>query len=283
MPTVKIVTDSLADIPPSILRELDITTIPCIVRFGEREYRDRIDLSLNQFYKQLISNSTLPATSQPSVGVFEQVYRDLSAKTSEILSIHVIGSLSGTFNTARLAADNIAGNTKVTIEVIDSHQISMAVGWLVILAARAAKAGFPLAEIKSIVEDAVHRVHLIAMLDTLEYAKRSGRLGKGAALIGTLLNVKPLLSVNRDEVVPVENVRTQKRAIERLSEIVLASGPIQELAVIHAAAERHAQELKQLLSETFPEEQIVLAETGPVLGAHVGPGAVGIAWLTGKY
>jgi len=282
MSNVKIVTDSLADIPPSILKELDITTIPCIVRFGEREYRDRIDLSLNQFYKQLVSSATLPATSQPSVGVFEQVYRDLSAKTNEILSIHVIGSLSGTFNTARLAADAVASG-KVAIEVIDSHQISMAVGWLVILAARAAKAGFPLAEIKGIVEDAVTRVHLIAMLDTLEYAKRSGRLGKGAALIGTLLNVKPLLSVNRDEVVPVENVRTQKRALERLSEIVLASGPIQELAVIHAAAERHAQELKRLLSDTFPEEQIVLAETGPVLGAHVGPGAVGIAWLTGKY
>lgn len=282
MPNVKVVTDSLADIPPTILKELDITTIPCIVRFGEHEYRDRIDLSLNQFYKQLVSNSVLPATSQPSVGVFEQTYRDLSAKTNEILSIHVIGSLSGTFNTARLAADSVAKDN-LAIEVIDSHQISMAVGWLVILAARAAKAGFPLAEIKEIVDDAVRRVHLIAMLDTLEYAKRSGRLGKGAALIGTLLNVKPLLSVNRDEVVPVENVRTQKRAIERLSEIVLASGPIQELAVIHAAAERHAQELKRLLSETFPEEQIVLAETGPVLGAHVGPGAVGIAWLTGKY
>jgi len=282
MSNVKIVTDSLADIPPSILRELDITTIPCIVRFGEREYRDRIDLSLNQFYKQLVSSATLPATSQPSVGVFEQVYRDLSARTNEILSIHVIGSLSGTFNTARLAADAVASD-KIAIEVIDSHQISMAVGWLVIIAARAAKAGFPLAEIKGIVEDAVTRVHLIAMLDTLEYAKRSGRLGKGAALIGTLLNVKPLLSVNRDEVVPVENVRTQKRAIERLSEIVLASGPIQELAVIHAAAERHAQDLKRLLADTFPEEQIVLAETGPVLGAHVGPGAVGIAWLTGKY
>ncbi len=282
MSNVKIVTDSLADIPPSILRELDIATIPCIVRFGEREYRDRVDLSLNQFYKQLVSTSALPATSQPPVGIFEQVYRDLAAKTNEILSIHVIGALSGTFNTARLAAESVASD-KTTIEVMDSHQISMAVGWLVVLAARAAKAGFPLAEIKGIVEDAVQRVHLVAMLDTLEYAKRSGRLGKGAALIGTLLNVKPLLSVTHDEVVPVENVRTQKRALERLAEIALGSGPIQELAVIHAAAERHAQELKRILAETFPEEQIVLAETGPVLGAHVGPGAVGIAWLTGKY
>ena len=282
MPNVKIVTDSLADIPPSILKELDITTIPCIVRFGQHEYRDRIDLSLNQFYEQLVSSSTLPATSQPSVGTFELVYHDLSARTNQILSIHVIGSLSGTFNTARLAADGIASD-KVAIEVIDSHQISMAVGWLVILAARAAHAGFSLGEIKAIVEDAVQRVHLIAMLNTLEYAKRSGRLGKGAALIGTLLNVKPLLSLNRDEIVIVEIIRTQKRALERLSEIVLASGPIQELAVIHAAAEQHAQELKRVLSDTFPEEQIVLSETGPVLGAHVGPGAVGIAWLTGKY
>jgi DegV family protein with EDD domain len=280
MPNVKIITDSLADIPPPLLKELEITTVPCIVRFGDQEYRDRIDLSLPEFYRRLTSGAVMPSTSQPAVGVFEEVYRQVAETSDEILSIHLIGALSGTFNTARLAAQNVKGPK---IELIDSHQISMALGWLVILAARAAKAGFHLEEIKKIVEDTVPRVHLVAMLDTLEYAKRGGRLGKGAALLGTLLNVKPLLSVSHDEIVPVENVRTQKRALERLAEIVLASGPIQELAVIHAMAEKHARELKQTLAQTFPEEQIILTETGPVLGAHAGPGAVGIAWVTGKY
>jgi DegV family protein with EDD domain len=280
MPNVKIVTDSLADIPLALLNELDITTVPCIVRFGSIEFRDRIDLSLNEFYRRLAESPTLPSTSQPAVGVFEETYRQLAETTDAILSIHLTGALSGTLNTARLAAQNISN---VKIELVDSQQVTMALGWLVILAARAARAGYPLAKIKAIVEDAIPRVHLVAMLDTLEYAQRGGRLGKAKALVGTLLNVKPLLSVEHSEVVPVENVRTQKRALERLVEIVLGSGPIQELAVIHAAAEDQAKKLRQMLAETFPEDRIILTEAGPVLGAHVGPGAVGIAWLAGKY
>lgn len=280
MPNVKIVTDSLADIPPKISQDLAITTVPCIVRFGDTEFRDRIDLYPPEFYRLLTSSPTLPATSQPATGVFEDIYRKLAQQTDQIMAIHTIASLSGIYNASRVAAQNIPN---VQIELIDSKQVSMSLGWLVILAARAAQAGANLAEIRDIVQDAMKRVHIIAMLNTLEYAKKGGRLGKGAALVGTLLNVKPLLSCVNGEIVPVENVRTQKRALERLVEIVLGSGPIQELSVMHAAAEDLAKDLKETLSSTFPAEHILLSETGPVLGTHVGPGAVGIAWLTGKY
>lgn len=280
MANVKIVTDSLADIPPDIQKELGITSIPCIVRFGDQEFRDRVDLMPSEFYRRLASSSTLPATSQPATGVFEQVYRTLAESTDQILAIHTIASLSGIFNASRVAAESIQN---VRIELIDSKQVTMALGWLVILAARAAKEGRSIDEIKEIVQDAAQRVHVIAMLDTLEYAQRGGRLGKGKALVGTLLHVKPLLSVLNGEIVPVENVRTQKRALERLVEIVLGSGPIQELSVIHAQAPQYAKLLQDALSETIPGEQIVMSEAGPVLGTHVGPGAVGIAWLTGKY
>jgi DegV family protein with EDD domain len=119
------------------------------------------------------------------------------------------------------------------------------------------------------------------MLDTLEYARRGGRLGKASALLGTLLNVKPLLSIVNGEVVPVEKVRSTKRGLERLMQIALGSGPIQELSVVHAMAQDKARELQEMLSSSFPHERIVMAEAGPVLGAHVGPGAVGIAWLNG--
>ncbi len=280
MTKVKVVTDSVADIPEPLLKELDITTVPCIVRFGREEFRDRIDLSLSEFYKRLESSPTLPATSQPAVGVFEEAYWKLAETTDEIISIHVIGALSGTLNTARMAAQNI---TNAKIELIDSQQVTMALGWLVILAARAAREGYRLAEIKAQVEDALPRLHLIAMLDTLEYVRRGGRLGKGAALLGTLLNVKPLIAVAHSEIVPIANVRTPARALERLEEIVWDSGPILELAVIHAAAEQPARKLKQSLAKKFPEDLILLTETGPVLGAHAGPGALGIAWVTGKY
>ncbi len=279
MANVKIVTDSLADIPPAISQELGITTVPCVVRFGETVYRDRVDLFPAEFYRRLTTSATLPKTSQPPTGVFEEMYQKLSQETNEILAIHTISSLSGIYNASRVAAANFPN---LHIELIDSQTVTMALGWLVVLAARAARQGATLAEIRDLVQDAMPRVHIIAMLNTLEYAVKGGRLGKGAALVGTLLNVKPLLACVRGEVVPVENVRTQKRALERLVELFLASGPIQELCVMHAAGEELACRVKAQLARTFPEDHILMGETGPVLGAHVGPGAVGIAWLTGR-
>ena len=280
MSNVKILTDSLADIPPVIIKELDITTVPCTVRFGTEEFLDRVNLFPPEFYRRLVASPTLPTTAFPSSQMFEEVYRKLAETTDRILAIHTIASLTGIYNASRIAAENISN---ARIELIDSEQVSMSLGWLVILAARAAKEGASLAQVRSIVENAKTRVHIIAMLDTLEYAQRGGRLGKGAALVGSMLNVKPLVSAVHSEIVPVENVRTQKRALERLAEIVLASGPIQELSVIHADAPQHALTLQKMLAKTFPINQIVMSETGPVLGTHTGPGAVGIAWLTGRY
>ena len=246
------------------------------MRFGNQEYRDRVDIFPAEFYEKLRSSPALPFTSQPAVGIFEQAYRELAETTDEIIAIHTVGSLSGIYNTSHIAAQNIQN---AQIVVVDSKQVSMGVGWLVILAARAAQAGKQLAEIKEIVDDAIPRAHLLAMLDTLEYARRGGRLGKGKAWIGTLLNVKPIVSVIDSQVVPVENVRTQKRALERMVEMTLASGNIQELSIIHAQAPELALTIQEMFTPNFPRERIVITETGPVLGAHVGPGAVGLAWL----
>lgn len=280
MPNVRIVTDSLADIPPALAKELEITQVPCIVRFGDQEFRDRVDLTSAEFYKRLVASNALPTTSQPATGVFQEIYTGIARETNAILAIHTVASLSGIFNASRIAAESIPN---VKIELIDSKQTTMALGWLVILAARAAREGHSLPDIKALVEDAIPRVHVIGALDTLEYAQRGGRLGKGQALVGTLLHVKPLISIVDGEVVPVENTRSQKRALERLVEIVLGSGPIQEIAVIHAAGEELAQKVKRMLAATLREDQIVMTETGPVLGTHVGPNTVGIAWVTGKY
>lgn len=277
---VKVVTDSLSDIPPALVQELDITVVPLLVRFGGDVYRDRVDLTMAEFHKKLTATTTLPSTSQPAVGVFEETFSTLAKETDEIFSVHVIGALSGTFNSAAAAAHNIA---QAAIRVVDSQSVSMGLGWLAILAARAAKEGKNLDQIDRLVADSLRRVHIIAMLDTLEYAQRGGRLGKGAALAGSLLNVKPILSITDGEVVPVEKPRTQQRALERIVDIAFASGPIQEIAVIHAAAPEQAEQLREILSKTLVEADIVVAETGPVLSAHTGPGAVGVAWITGKY
>lgn len=278
--SVRIVTDSLSDIPDGLMRELDITAVPALVHFGDVTLRDKVDLSTEEFYRRLSSSPIMPTTSQPPPSAFKIIYDRLARETDQILSIHSASTLTGTYSSAAVAA---AEMPEVRIDVVDSRQVTMALGWLVILAARAARKGASLEEIETLVEDARPRSHIIAMLDTLEYAQRSGRLGKGAALVGTLLNVKPIISLVDGEVMPVEKVRTQHRALERLVEIVLASGPIQELAVMHAAGREFATQLKTSFAATLHEENIVIGETGPAIGTHVGPNAVGVAWVNGKY
>lgn len=285
MSQVRIVTDSLSDIPDEIAQELDIVRVPCFVHFGETSYRDRVDLSPAEFYKKLQTSPLVPSTSQASPGTFLDIFGELSVKTNQIYSIHTVKTLTGMYNSARLAAQALKTTDPLgmQIQVVDSQATSMGLGWLAIYAARAARYGYALDEIKELIDDVIPRTHAIAMLDTLDYAVRGGRLGKGAALVGGLLNVKPIISLVNGEVLLVEKIRTQKRAVERIADIVLGSGPIQELSIIHAAAPELAESLRKHFAETWFEEQIMVCETGPVIGAHTGPGAVGVAWINGKY
>jgi len=282
MAVVRIVTDSLADIPLSLMKGLDISIVPCVLHFGDKSYRDKMDLTMAEFYRLLYASPKPPTTSTPSMGAFEEVFRKLAQTTNQIVSLHVSSKLSGTWNTARLAAQNVMNELPVEIAVLDSQQLSMAQGWLVILAARMAAQGHTLAEITQAVEAARARAQIVAMLDTLEYAQRSGRLGKSASKIGSMLNVKPLLSLTRGEVVPIGAARTQHSALERLTEIAVEQGLSREVAIVHCYAEVLARRLKRLLMDHIPEEQITVTETGVVSGAHVGPGAICIAWLADR-
>lgn len=282
MANVKIVTDSLADIPLSLMQGLDITIVPCTVQVGNKTYRDKLDLDTEGFYRLLASTPKPPTTSNPAVGVFEETYRQLARTSRQIISIHVASSLSGTYNSARLAAQSVKQDAPVMIEVLDSQQLSMAQGWLVVQAARAAARGDNLMQVVEFVESLRGCPRLIAMLDSLQYAQRSGRLGKAAGMVGAMLNVKPLLSIARGEVLPLGAARTQQAALERLVEIAVEQGLSQEVAVVHCYAEVLARRLKYMLMAQLPNGQITLAETGPVSGTHVGPGVVGLAWLAPK-
>jgi DegV family protein with EDD domain len=285
MAQVRVVTDSLSDIPDDIAQELDIVRVPCYVHFGEESYRDRVDLSPREFYQKLQTSTIIPQTSQASPGTFLDTFGELSNTTNQIYSIHSVKTLTGMYNSARLATQALRTTDPLgmQIQVVDSRATSMGLGWLAVYAARAARYGYALDEITELIDDVIPRTHCIAMLDTLEYAVRGGRLGKGAAMVGGLLNVKPIISLVNGEVLLVEKIRTQKRAVERIAAIVLGSGPIQELAIIHAAAPEMAEALRKHFAETWFEEQIMVCETGPVIGAHTGPGAVGVAWVNGKY
>jgi len=282
MASVRVVTDSLADIPPSLMKGLDISVVPCIVHFGNKSYRDKMDLTMEDFHRLLAANPKPPTTSNPAPGAFEDVFTRLAKTTDQIISIHVGSELSGTWNAARLAAESVKQNFPVDIRVFDSQQLSMAQGWLVILAARLAAKGMNLADIYAAVEAARPRARIIAMLDTLEYAERSGRLRKSAVKVGSMLNVKPLLSLTGGEVVPIGAARTQNGALERLTEMAVEMGLPDEASIVHCYSEVLARRLKRLLMEHMPEDRITISETGPVSGAHVGPGAVCIAWLSNK-
>ncbi len=271
---VKVVTDSASDIPPAVARDLDITVVPCNVHFGERTYRDGIDLTSEEFFVKLVSSPVMPTTSQPSVGVFQETYRRLAKETNQIISINLPAKLSATLNSARLAAQSLP---EVEIAIVDSTQVCMAQGWLVIIAARAARQGMGLADIVALVEDTIPRLRLIAFLDTLEYLQKGGRIGKASALLGTLLKVKPLIQVLNGEALPMGNVRTKQKALQRLVEIVGDLGPLEEVAVMHANAPATAQQLVEMLAPIYPPDRILIGQVGAILGTHAGPGAVGVA------
>lgn len=282
MTPVRIVTDSLADIPPALMKGLDISMVPCVVHFGSKSYRDKMDLTMEDFHRLLAATPKPPTTSNPAPGAFEDVFTRLARTTDQIISIHVGSELSGTWNAARLAAETVKQNMPVDLRVFDSQQLSMAQGWLVIHAARRAAKGCGISEIYAALETERPHARIIAMLDTLEYAERSGRLRKSAVKVGSMLNVKPLLSLTGGEVVPIGAARTQNGALERLTELAVEMGLVDEAAIVHCYAEVLARRLKRLLMEHMPEDKITISETGPVSGAHVGPGAVCIAWIANK-
>lgn len=276
---VKVVTDSAADIPAEIVKELSITVVPDNVHFGQRTYRDGIDLTSTEFFAELAKSSVIPTTSQPAVGVFEEVYRRLAEETKQIISIHLPAKQSAVLNSANLAAQAVPG---VEVVLIDSGQVSMAMGWLVIKAARAAQQGKELDEILALVEDTIPRLRLIAMLDSLEYLQKGGRIGKVRALLGAALRMKPLIQVLEGEALPVENVRTRSRALARLVEFVADMAPLEEVAVAHANAPDLAQQLAAMLAPVHPLERILICPVGAILGTHAGPGAVGAACILAK-
>ena len=267
-----IVTDSTADIPAVLKKSLDIHTIPLLVNFGSESFADGVEISNDQFYGRLVAADALPTTSQPSVGAFKELYERLGQSGEPIVSIHIAGELSGTIRSAESAKELLPD---LDIQIVDSRSTTMSLGWAAIIAARAAKAGESVESIVQLVKDAASRTRLLAVLDTLRYLEKGGRIGRTRALLGTLLSVKPIIDVRDGEILPFEQVRTKKKALKRLIEEAEALGPFEELCVLHCRAEAEAQQLVQQLGHVHPVEQIVVAEIGAVVGTHIGPGALG--------
>lgn len=279
---VRIVVDSTADIPPALAAELGITIVPLTVRFGQESFRDGVEMTPGQFMTRLTTSNQLPTTAQPPPGEFSAAYRALLAGGTSIISLHISGDLSGTYNSAELGARELKAEG-ARIDVIDSRTATAACGLVAIEAARRAKAGGDHETVLAEVRSLLGRVHLLVLLDTLEYLQKGGRIGRARALFGSLLSIKPLVTVADGVVTPLEQVRTRQRAIGSMIERcrLLEGRRLERLAVIHVADPAMANQLRETLAGFFHGE-ILMAEAGPVIATYVGPGALGIAAITAQ-
>jgi DegV family protein with EDD domain len=278
--TIRIVTDSTCDLPVEIVEENAISVVPLYINIGAESYRDGIDISRQEFYAGLPDYAVFPKTAVPGPEQFSAVYSQLESEgATEILSIHISPSLSAVINSARLAAETVK-TAKVT--VIDSGQLSLGVGFMAQMAAQAAKAGKSLPEIIATIEQQKTRSYVFAALDTTEFLRRSGRISGFQNGVGSLLQIKPLLKMHNG-VVESERVRTSKKALNRLLDLVTAVGPVEQLALVHTNNPDGAQALWEQTHHLFPAiHNPISVNVTPVIGAHIGPGAVGFACLAAE-
>lgn len=274
---VKIITDSVADIPSSIVEELGITVIPIHVCFGQEVYRDGVDLSTEEFYIKLANCSVMPTTAVPAPGIFASAYDTLAEETDEILVITLNSKLSGLYDIAKHSIELM--QKKCHVEVIDSQWVIMAEGFIVISAARAARAGANIEEIKKLVCRNISRVQLCSAFDTLEYLKRGGRIGKAAALLGSMFHIHPIIGLKDGEVVPISKARSMEEAVDYLYNFAAKYSYIEELSVAYFSAVDSAECLIDRLSMKIPADKIVRSRTSPVIGTHTGPNLIAIAIL----
>ncbi len=272
---VKVVTDSTSDIPAEVARELEIAVVPLYLHFGNEVYQDGVDLSADEFFHKLVTAPELPKTSAPSAGAFMETYERLATETNEIISIHISTKLSATYNAASLGKRGMEAPCRV--EVVDSLSASIGLGLLAITAAKAALAGANLGEITATISQAIPRTYYFGMLDTLEYLYKGGRIGKAQAFLGSMLNVKPLLTLRDGEAYPLERVRGRPKALAKLCELVEKFHHVKEMAIAHTTTSEELEALAIRLSSLFPADQTYKSRCGATMGTYLGPGALTVA------
>jgi DegV family protein with EDD domain len=277
---IKIVTDSNCDLPADLVAEYGVTVVPLYINIGKRSYLDGVEITHAQFYEGLPHFESHPTTSVPGPGQLVQVYEHLAqAGATEIISIHISSALSAMVAVARLAAEE---TKNVPVTVFDSGQLTLGAGLLVLTAARAAAEGRSLTDIMAALEDQASRTHCIAALDTLEYLRRSGRLSRFQAGLGSVLQIKPILTMHAGEF-GMERVRTRNGAASRVMELVTQLAPFEKLTLVHTHALEKAYLLRQQALHLFPAgEEPMVAEVTPLIGTHIGPGAAGFVAIQAR-
>lgn len=278
---VALITDSTAYIPKDWIDKYGIKVAPSVVIWDGEELRDWYDITAEEFFNRLATSSTLPTTSQPTPAYFKTLYDELIADDKDILGVHISHKLSGTFSSAEQAK---AMFPDANIENVDTLSASMGEGWPLLMAVKATQDGKSLAECKKIVEDASKHTGILLTVNTLEFLHRGGRIGGAKRLLGSALNLKPLLQVVDGQIEPAENVRTRKKSLNRLAELVVErigdQRPIY-MAAIHANALEDAEMVLEQIAEKLPLKARVVTNVAPTVGTHTGPGTVGVAYMAG--
>jgi DegV family protein with EDD domain len=278
--TVKIVTDSVSDLPPQVVKELGITVVPLNVRFGTEVYRDGIDLTSEQFYHRLEYDETLPVTSVPSPATFAEAYDKVAEETDEILAIMLTSKLSATYDVAVQSIGLM--KKKCRVEVVDSQWAIMAEGFIAITAARAAQAGASFDEVLDITHRNMKRVDMRAAFDTLEYLRRGGRIGAARAFLGSVLKINPIITMRDGVVQPAGKERSRAKVIDYLYNFATSYSNIEEIAIEDATTPDEAEMLAERLNSRFPKERIFRSKTSPVIGTHTGPHILMVSVLGDK-
>lgn len=283
MGRIAFVTDSVAGMPADLVKKHDITVVPLQVIFGTESFRDGIDLTQDQFFDRLKAAKNLPTTSQPSVADFEEAYKKLldDPNVDSIISVHVSSTVpSGTYSSAQQAAERLSKDSNKKITVIDSQQVYMGYGLMVLNGARAAEQGKSHDEIVKMIEGMKGKVQLLVLVDTLEYLQKGGRIGGAKALLGNILKVKPILHIKGGRVEPLENGRSRRKGMERLVEIGAGAAKDKpcQIAVGHAQAPEDAKTLTSMIREKMNVVEEFTSDLGPVISTHTGPGVLGFVY-----
>jgi len=260
----------------ALIEKLGITVVPLNVIFGEEVLKDGVDITSKEFYKRLEESKKLPSSSQPTPDEFSEVYQNLLKKYDKIISIHLSEKLSGTINSARAAAKEFGEK----VFTFDSQSISVGVGLQVEATVEAIKEGLSLDEIKDYLQRLRESTHVMFTLDTLEYLEKGGRIGKAESLLGSLLNIKPIIIVREGLYHAFGKTRSQKKAIRKISKHLqkISNGrTVKRLAVAHGMAQEAMEILKKDLEKAFNIKASIVTEVGPVIGVHTGPGTIGTA------
>ncbi len=280
-PSIAIVTDSTAYLPPAVLAEYGIFVVPNVVNWGTVSYRDSVDIQSKEFFERLKTDPVLPTTAVASIGEFRDIYAKAAEGVDAVVGVHLSAKLSGTYSAAVQAGKLLTGKR---VEVIDSNATAMAMGFVVLAAARAARAGKSIEEVVQATRDTIPHVGVVFTVETLEFLRRGGRIGGAAAFVGSLLDMKPILDLRDGHVEAMERVRTKRKAVQRVMDIIVertAGKSNIRLATLHANAAEEAAALLAKCAQRLGAVETLLCEVSPTVAVHTGPGTVGLAYCAG--